>query len=49
MHVFAEAYGGQGVECGCLNIFDLCEVAPLGGVGVGVVFLKEVCHCEGRL
>jgi len=39
--MFEQTYGGQGVECGGLNILDP-EVALLGGA-----LLEEMCYCGG--
>ena len=46
-YVSEQAYGGQGVECGGLNMLGLgsgtfrrCDL-----VGVGVALLEEVSHC----
>jgi hypothetical protein len=39
--VFEQAYGGQGVECGDLNMLGPKELVLLGGVAL----LEEVCHC----
>jgi hypothetical protein len=48
--VFEQAYGGQGVNCGGLNMlgpgsvtFRKCDL-----VGVGVALLEEVYHRVGR-
>jgi hypothetical protein len=45
--MFEQAYGGQGVEGGDLNILGpgsgtikRCDI-----VGIGVALLEELCHC----
>ena len=50
-HVFELAYGGQGVECGSLNMLGSGSgtIRRCGLVEVGVALLKEVCHCGGGI
>ena len=49
--MFEQAYEGQGVECGGLNILGLGNgiIRRCGLVVVGVALLKEVCHCGSGL
>jgi hypothetical protein len=45
--VFEQSIGGQGVECGGLNMLSPrnCTIRRYGLVGVGMALLEEVCHC----
>ena len=49
--MFEQAYGGQGVKCGSLNMLGpgIGTTRKCGSVGVGVALLEEVCHCWGGL
>ena len=49
--MFEQAYGGQGVECGGLNMLGPGNgtIRRCGLIGVGVAFLEEVCHCRAGL
>jgi hypothetical protein len=45
--VFEQAYGGQGVEYGALNMFGPMSgtIRRSGLVRAGMALLEEVCHC----
>ena len=49
--MFEQACGGQGVECGGLNMLGPGSgtIRRRGLVGVGVALLEEVCHFGGGL
>jgi len=49
--VFEQVFGGQGVECGGLNMLGPGSgtIRRSGLVGVGVALLEELCHFGGGL
>ena len=53
--ILLQAYGGQGVECGSLNVIGLHNLLARGTLGryglvkVGVTLLKQVYHCRAGL
>ena len=49
--MFEQACGGQGMECGRLNMLDPGNgtIRRCGLVEVGVTLLEEVCHLGGGL
>ena len=53
--MWLQAYGGQGMKCGSLNVIGSHKligsgtIRTCGPVKVGVALLEEVCHCGGGL
>ena len=53
--ILLQTYGGQGLECGSLNVVGPCNLKGsvtlrrCDFVGVGMALLEEACHFGGRL
>ena len=50
-HAFEQAHGGQGLECGNLNMLGPGSgtIRRCDHVAAGMALLESVCHCGGGL
>ena len=53
--ILLQVYGGQGVECGSLNVTGYhnltgsATIRKCGFIGMRITLLEDMCHCVGRL